>query len=108
MKRLIPVLILFGCNINQNYDKSLLPDADPSLLSKVNSRGLITCMQVPVPQPPIPINKDHKIPQTEVYVSNDCIDSEMAKVESKKINSERKEKKEFNLEIDLKDQDDKE
>jgi hypothetical protein len=31
----------------------------------------------------------------------------MAKVESKKINSERKEKKEFNLEIDLKNQDDK-
>ena len=85
MKRLIPVLILFGCNINQNYDKSLLPDADPSLLSKVNSRGLITCMQIPVPQPPIPINKDHKIPQKEVYDSNDCIDSEMAKVESKKL-----------------------
>ena len=42
MKRLIPILILFGCNTNQNYDKSMLPTADPSLLSKVNSRGLVT------------------------------------------------------------------
>ena len=95
-------MILFGCNINQNYDKSMLPDADPSILSKVNSRGLISCMQIPVPHPPIPINEDHKIPRTEVYDSNDCIDSEMAKADSKKINSERKDKREFNLEIDLK------
>ncbi len=105
MKKLIPILILFGCNTNQNYDKSMLPTADPSLLSKVNSRGLVTCMQLPVPHPPVPFNKDHKVPQTEVYDSNDCIDNEMAKVDSKKINSERKEKKEFNLEIDIDDQD---
>ena len=66
MKKLIPFLLLFGCNTNQNYDKSMLPNADPAILSKVNSRGLITCMQIPTPLPPIPINKDHKVPQTEV------------------------------------------
>ena len=78
MKKLIPFLLLFGCNTNQNYDKSMLPNADPAILSKVNSRVLITCMQIPTPLPPVPINKDHKIPQTEVYDTNDCIDKEMA------------------------------
>ena len=73
MKKLIPLLLLFGCNTNQNYDKSMLPNADPAILSKVNSRVLITCMQIPTPLPPVPINKDHKIPQTEVYDTNDCI-----------------------------------
>ena len=61
MNKIIPLLILFGCATNQNYDKSLLPDANPTTLSKVNSKILVSCMQVPVPQPPIPINVSHKV-----------------------------------------------
>ena len=105
MKKLIPLLLLFGCINNQNYDKSMLPNADPAILSKVNSRVLITCMQIPTPLPPVPINKDHKIPQTEVYDTNDCIDKEMARKDTNDINNERRKKKEFDLEIDLGDQD---
>jgi len=105
MKKLIPLLLLFGCNTNQNYDKSMLPNADPAILSKVNSRVLITCMQIPTPLPPVPINKDHKIPQTEVYDTNDCIDKEMARKDTNDINNERRKKKGFDLEIDLGDQD---
>ena len=105
MKKLIPLLLLFGCITNQNYDKSMLPNADPAILSKVNSRVLITCMQIPTPLPPVPINKDHKIPQTEVYDTNDCIDKEMARKDTNDINNERRKKKEFDLEIDLGNQD---
>ena len=105
MKKLITLLLLFGCNTNQNYDKSMLPNADPAILSKVNSRVLITCMQIPTPLPPVPINKDHKIPQTEVYDTNDCIDKEIARKDTNDINNERRKKKEFDLEIDLGDQD---
>ena len=103
MKKLIPFLLLFGCNTNQNYDKSMLPNADPAILGKVNSRGL-TCMQIPTPLPPVPINKDHKVPQTEVYDSNDCIDKEMARKDTNDINNKRREKKDFDLEIDLENQ----
>ena len=63
MKKLLALLLLLGvvaCNTNQNYDKSMLPDADPTILSKVNSRVLITCMQLQVLRPPIPINADHR------------------------------------------------
>ena len=105
MKKLIPFLLLFGCNTNQNYDKSMLPNADPEILGKVNSRGLITCMQIPTPLPPVPINKDHKVPQTEVYDSNDCIDKEMARKDTNDINNKRREKKDFDLEMNLEDQD---
>jgi len=105
MKKLIPLLLLFGCNTNQNYDKSMLPNADPAILSKVNSRVLITCMQIPTPLPPVPINKDHKVPQTEVYDTNDCIDKEMARKDTNDINNERSKKKEFDLEINIEDQD---
>ena len=105
MKKLIPLLLLFGCNTNQNYDKSMLPNADPAILSKVNSRGLITCMQIPTPLPPIPINKDHKVPQTEVYDTNDCIDEEMRREEFDEIDKKRSTQNEFILEIDIEDQD---
>tara|TARA_B100001057_G_scaffold373371_1_gene377802 strand:- start:1306 stop:1629 length:324 start_codon:yes stop_codon:yes gene_type:complete len=105
MKKLIPLFVIFGCNTNQNYDKSMLPDADPAILSNVNSRGLITCMQIPTPLPPVPMNKDHKVPRTEVYDTNDCIDKEMARKDTNKINNERREKREFDLVIDLEDQD---
>ena len=105
MKKIIPLLILFGCNTNQNYDKSLLPDADPTTLSKVNSRILVSCMQVPVPHPPIPINVSHKIANKHMYDSNDCFDNKIAENDTKKINNERKEKKKFKLDISLKDQD---
>ena len=91
--------------MNQNYDKSMLLNADPLTLSKINSRGLIKCMQLPTPLPPVPINKDHKVTNEEVYDQTDCIDGEMSKNETDKINSERKEKKKFNLEINLEDQD---
>ena len=63
------------------------------------------CMQLPTPLPPVPINKDHKVSNEEVYDQTDCIDIEMSKNETDKINSERKEKKKFNLEINLEDQD---
>ena len=53
----------------------------------------------------MPINKDHKVSNEEVYDQTDCIDIEMSKNETDKINSERKEKKKFNLEINLEDQD---
>ena len=62
-------------------------------------------MQLPTPLPPVPINKDHKVSNEEVYDQTDCIDIEMSKNETDKINSERKEKKKFNLEINLEDQD---
>ena len=52
----IVTLTLVSCNTNQNYDKSMLPDADPKVLSEVNSKVLISCMQMPVPRPPVPIN----------------------------------------------------
>ena len=40
------LLTFIGCNTNQNYDKSMLPDADPKALSEVNSKVLISCMPV--------------------------------------------------------------
>ena len=103
---IIVLLTFVGCNTNQNYDKSMLPNADPVILSKVNSRDLITCMQLPVPRPPIPINVDHKIPTKEVYDQNDCIEGKMATKEGRDLKNKRDEKNKFNLEIDLeKDED---
>ena len=52
----IAVLTLVSCNTNLNYDKSMLPDAEPKVLSEVSSKVLISCMQIPVPRPPVPIN----------------------------------------------------
>ena len=102
---LIIVLITFaGCNTNLNYDKSMLPNADPKVLSEVNSKVLISCMQLPVPRPPIPINPSHKVPTSEVYDQNDCVENKLSDNERKKILNERKEKEEFNLEINLEDQ----
>ena len=102
---LIIVLITFaGCNTNLNYDKSMLPNADPKVLSEVNSKVLISCMQLPVPRPPIPINPSHKVPTSEVYDQNDCVESKLSDNERKKILNEKKEKEEFNLEINLEDQ----
>tara|TARA_B100001175_G_scaffold311574_1_gene316192 strand:- start:558 stop:917 length:360 start_codon:yes stop_codon:yes gene_type:complete len=94
-------ICLFGCSTTQNYDKSMLPNADPVILSKVNSRDLITCMQLPVPRPPIPINVDHKIPTKEVYDQNDCIEGKMATKEGRDLKNKRDEENKFNLEIDL-------
>ena len=107
MKKILPLLILLGimaCNTNQNYDKSMLPDADPKALSEVNSKVLISCMQIPVPRPPVPINPSHKVPTSEVYDQNDCVENKLSDNERKKILNERKEKEEFNLEINLEDQ----
>tara|TARA_B100001173_G_scaffold90217_1_gene77672 strand:+ start:566 stop:901 length:336 start_codon:yes stop_codon:yes gene_type:complete len=102
---LIIVLITFaGCNTNLNYDKSMLPNADPKVLSEVNSKVLISCMQLPVPRPPIPINPSHKVPTSEVYDQNDCVENKLSDNERKKILNEKKEKEEFNLEINLEDQ----
>ena len=108
MKKLLTLLLLLSvvaCNSNQNYDKSMLPDADPSILSKVNSRVLITCMQLQVPRPPIPINADHKVPTTEVYDQNDCIEGKMASKEGQELKSKRDKKNKFKLDIDLKKDD---
>ena len=69
----IALLTIVGCNTNQNYDKSMLPDADPKVLSEVNSKVLISCMQIPVPRPPVPINPSHEVPTSEVYDQNDCV-----------------------------------
>ena len=103
---IIVLLTFVGCNTNQNYDKSMLPNADPAILSKVNSRDLITCMQLPVPRPPIPINPDHKAPTEEVYDQNDCIEGKMATKEGRDLKNKRDEENKFNLEIDLeKDED---
>ena len=102
---LIIVLITFaGCNTNLNYDKSMLPNADPKVLSEVNSKVLISCMQLPVPRPPIPINPSHKVPTSEVYDQNDCVENKLSDNERKKLLNEKKEKEEFNLEINLEDQ----
>ena len=98
-------ICLFGCSTTQNYDKSMLPDADPAILSKVNSRVLITCMQLQVPRPPIPINADHKVPTTEVYDQNDCIEGEMASKEGQEQKNKRDKKNKFKLDIDLKKDD---
>ena len=108
MKKLLALLILLGvvaCNTNQNYDKSMLPDADPAILSKVNSRVLITCMQVQVIRPPMQINADHKLPTTEVYDQNDCIEGKMASKESQEQKNKRDKKNKFKLDIDLKKDD---
>ena len=108
MKKLLALLHLLGvvaCNTNQNYDKSMLPDADPTILSKVNSRVLITCMQLQVLRPPIPINADHKVPTTEVYDQNDCIEGKMASKEGQEQKNKRDKKNKFNLDIDLKKDD---
>tara|TARA_B100000579_G_scaffold266373_1_gene219704 strand:- start:75 stop:407 length:333 start_codon:yes stop_codon:yes gene_type:complete len=96
--------IVFGCNTNQNYDKSMLPDADPKVLSDVNSKVLISCMQIPVPRPPVPINPSHKVPTSEVYDQNDCVENRMGDNERKKLLSEKKEKEKFKLEINLENQ----
>ena len=107
MKKLLALLLLLSvvaCNSNQNYDKSMLPDADPKVLSEVNSKVLISCMQIPVPRPPVPINPSHKVPTSEVYDQNDCVENKLSENERKKILNERKEKEEFNLEINLEDQ----
>ena len=102
---LIIVLITFaGCNTNLNYDKSMLPNADPKVLSEVNSKVLISCMQIPVPRPPVPINPSHEVPTSEVYDQNDCVENKLSDNERKKILNEKKEKEEFNLEINLEDQ----
>ena len=104
MQKILLLLILFsfiGCNTNQNYDKSMLPDADPKVLSEVNSKVLISCMQIPVPRPPVPINPSHKVPTSEVYDQNDCVENKLSDNERKKILNERKEKEEFDLEINL-------
>ena len=108
MNKLLALLILLGvvaCNTNQNYDKSMLPNADPVILSKVNSRVLITCMQLQVLRPPIPINADHKVPTTEVYDQNDCIEGKMASKEGQELKSKRDKKNKFKLDIDLKKDD---
>ena len=108
MKKLLALLLLLGvvaCNTNQNYDKSMLPDADPAILSKVNSRVLITCMQLQVLRPPIPINADHKVPTSEVYDQNDCIEGKMASKEGQELKSKRDKKNKFKLDIDLKKDD---
>ena len=97
-------ICLFGCSTTQNYDKSMLPNADPKVLSEVNSKVLISCMQLPVPRPPIPINPSHKVPTSEVYDQNDCVENKLSDNERKKILNEKKEKEEFNLEINLEDQ----
>ena len=102
---LLPLLSVVACNSNQNYDKSMLPDADPAILSKVNSRVLITCMQLQVPRPPIPINADHKVPTSEVYDQNDCIEGKMALKEGQELKSKRDKKNKFKLDIDLKKDD---
>ena len=109
MNKLLALLLLFGivsCNTNQNYDKSMLPDAKPQLLNKVNPRDLITCMQLPVPRPPVPINPSHKVGTEEVYDQNDCIESKMASKGGQDLKNARDEENKFNLEIDLdKDED---
>ena len=107
MKKILSLLILLGvvaCNTNQNYDKSMLPDADPKVLSEVNSKVLISCMQMPVPRPPVPINPKHKVSTGEVYDQNDCVENKMGDNERKKLLSEKKEKEKFKLEINLEDQ----
>ena len=97
---LIFILLTFiGCNTNQNYDKSMLPNADPQVLSEVNSKVLISCMQIPVPRPPVPINHSHKVPTSEVYDQNDCVENKMGDNERKKLLSEKKKKKNLSLKL---------
>ena len=103
----IATLTLVSCNTNQNYDKSMLPDADPKVLSEVNSKVLISCMQIPVPRPPVPINPSHKVSTSEVYDQNDCVENRMGDNERKKLLNEKKEKEKFDLEINLEDQEEK-
>ena len=108
MKKILALLLLLSivaCNTNQNYDKSMLPDADPAILSKVNSRVLITCMQLQVIRPPIPINADHKVSTTEVYDQNDCIEGKMASKEGQEQKNKRDKKNKFKLDIELKKDD---
>ena len=104
---IIFLLTFLGCSTTQNYDKSMLPDADPKVLSEVNSKVLISCMQIPVPRPPVPINPSHKVSTSEVYDQNDCVENRMGDNERKKLLNEKKEKEKFDLEINLEDQEEK-
>ena len=101
------LFLLVGCNINQNYDKSMLPNSDKeftidSVYAETLTKNTIQCKQLPKSiYPPATINdKGHT---REVTDENDCVDIKMKQMDTKEILRKRKKEKEFKL--DLNDQD---
>ena len=91
----------------------MLPDADPKALSEVNSKVLISCMQIPVPRPPVPINPNHKVPTGEnkcfgfmiktINVMNILKKIKMGDNERKKLlNAEKKRSQKYQKNLSLK------
>ena len=102
-------LLLISCNMNQNYDKSMLPDAEEkftmeSIYAETLTKNTIQCKQLPKSMyPPATINdKGHT---REVADENDCVDIKMKQMDTREIQRERKKGEEFKLDLDLDDQD---
>ena len=108
MKYLISVkifLLLMSCTMNQNYDKSMLPNSEDkftmeSIYAKTLTKNTIQCKQLPKSiYPPATISdKGHT---KEVTDENDCVDIKMKQMDTKEIQRERKKEKEFKLNLDL-------
>ena len=99
------LFLLVGCNINQNYDKSMLPNSEDkftmeSIYAKTLTKNTIQCKQLPKSiYPPATISdKGHT---KEVTDENDCVDIKMKQMDTKEIQRERKKEKEFKLNLDL-------
>ena len=98
-------LLLVGCNMNQNYDKSMLPDSEErftieSVYAETLTKNTIQCKQLPKSvYPPATIND--KGYTREVADESDCVDIKMKQMDTKEILRERKKEKEFKLDLDI-------
>ena len=108
MKYLISVkifLLLMSCTMNQNYDKSMLPNSDKeftidSVYAETLTKNTIQCKQLPNSIYP-PATISDKGYTREVTDENDCVDIKMKQMDTKEIQRERKKEKEFRLDLDL-------
>ena len=108
MKYLISVkifLLLVSCTMNQNYDKSMLPNSDKeftidSVYAETLTKNTIQCKQLPKSIYP-PATISDKGYTREVTDENDCVDIKMKQMDTKEIQRERKKEKEFRLDLDL-------
>ncbi|MAR95722.1 MAG: hypothetical protein CMD46_05165 [Gammaproteobacteria bacterium] len=99
------LFLLVGCNMNQNYDKSMLPDSEEeftleSIYAETLTKNTIQCKQLPKSIYP-PATVSDKGYTREVSDENDCMDIKMKQMDTKEIQRERKKEKEFKLDLDL-------